>query len=448
MRIGPARAVLIVGLAVVLAGAGCDGGGDNGVSDASSSKCGLEGEAECAPESKRVDLADPAFSHPTDITNPLFPTGTLTQVIQLGDEEGKPARVEATLLPGTKVIDWNGKKVETVVRQFIAYADRRIVEVALDYFAQADDGSVWYFGEDVFNYDEGVVADQEGTWLAGKDGPAGMIMPAKPKAGDVYRPENIPGLVFEEVTIKAVGETIEGPRGPVSGAVLTQEHLMDNTLEDKAFAPGYGESRIKTGDEFVQVALAVPADALQGAPPAELEALSTGAVDVFEAAQAGDWAGASDTLGTVAGAWAAYQAGEVPELLAAQTSEALKALTSAVQARNAAAAGQAAIDLARAGLDLQLRYRPPAEIDLARLGSWARQVLVDAAAGDAAAVAGDAAILETIRDRIAHTLDAGGAERLKGSLVQLRQAADGEDLGAATGAVPALLATIADLRPA
>lgn len=445
MRVGPGRGLVIAGLAVVLTGAGCDSGGG---AEKSSSKCGLEGEAKCAPESKRVDLAEPTFSHPTDITNPLFPTGTLAQVIQLGDEEGKPARVEATLLPGTKVIDWNGKKVDTVIRQFIAYSDRRIVEVALDYFAQADDGSVWYFGEDVFNYEDGVVADQEGTWLAGKDGPAGMIMPAEPKAGDVYRPENIPGLVFEEVTVKAVGETIEGPRGPVAGAVITQEHLMDDTFEDKAFAPGYGESRIQAGDEFVRIALAVPTDALQGAPPAELAALSTGAVGVFEAVQAGDWAAASDTLATVAGAWAAYQAGEVPELFAAQAGEALTALTSAAQARNAAAAGQAAIDLARAGLDLQLQHRPPAEIDLARLGLWARQVLVDAPAGDAAAVAGDVAILETIRDRMAHTLDASGAERLKGSLGQLRRAADGEDLGAATGAVPALLATLADLRPA
>ncbi|HEY3241706.1 MAG TPA: hypothetical protein VGL92_19245, partial [Acidimicrobiia bacterium] len=380
------------------------------------------------------------------ITNPLFPTGTLTQVIQLGDEEGKPARVEATLLPGTKVIDWNGK-VETVVRQFIASSDRRIVEVALDYFAQADDGSVWYFGEDVFNYEDGVVADREGSWLAGKDGPAGMIMPAQPKAGDVYRPENIPGLVFEEVTVKAAGETIEGPRGPVAGAVLTREHLMENTFEDKAFAPGYGESRIKAGDEFVQVALAVPTDALPGAPPAELDALSTGAVAIFNAAGAGDWATASDGLGTLTGAWATYQAGEVPKLLGAQTKGALDALTSAVNARNPATARQAAVDLDRAILDLRLRHRPPAAVDLARLGPWALQVQIDAAAGDAGAVAGDVAILETIRDRMAHTLDAAGAEALKASLAQLRRAADGKDVSAAAGAVPALLATLAGLRP-
>ncbi|CAN5454278.1 hypothetical protein BH18ACT1_BH18ACT1_02430 [soil metagenome] len=71
--------------------------------------------------------------------------------------------------------------------QFVAYGDGEILELATDYYAQADDGSVWYLGEDVTNYDNGRVADHAGTWLAGRDGPAGMIMPANPQAGDVYR---------------------------------------------------------------------------------------------------------------------------------------------------------------------------------------------------------------------------------------------------------------------
>jgi hypothetical protein len=91
------------------------------------------------------------------------------------------------------------------IHQYVAYSGGRILEVALDWYAQADDGSVWYFGEDVFNYEDGVVADTHGTWLAGRDGPPGMIMPANPAGDQVYRPENIPGLVFEEVTVKSTG---------------------------------------------------------------------------------------------------------------------------------------------------------------------------------------------------------------------------------------------------
>jgi len=58
----------------------------------------------------------------------------------------------------------------------VSYVDGRIHEVALDSYAQADDGAVWLFGEDVFRYEDGVVLDKEGTWYAGKDGPPAMIM--------------------------------------------------------------------------------------------------------------------------------------------------------------------------------------------------------------------------------------------------------------------------------
>jgi len=146
-----------------------------------------------------------------------------------------------------------------VVRGLHGHALDHDEKVALDFYAQVDDGSVWYFGEDVFNYEDGVVVDNEGTWLAGKDGPPGMIMPADPKVGNVYRPENIPGVVFEEVTVQAVSQTVGGPRGPVSGAIFVQEHLMDGTIEDKVFAPGYGEFRaqVVSLDELYGVAFAV-----------------------------------------------------------------------------------------------------------------------------------------------------------------------------------------------
>ena len=134
----------------------------------------------------------------------------------------------------------------------------RILEVATDFYAQADDGSVWDFGENVDNYEDGVIVDHEGTWLAGKDGPPGMIMPADPQVGDVYRPENIRGLVFEEVTVKRTGVTVNGPRGPVPGAVFVQERLMEGTIEDKIFAPGYGEfkAQVASLDELYKLALA------------------------------------------------------------------------------------------------------------------------------------------------------------------------------------------------
>ena len=68
------------------------------------------------------------------------------------------------------------------------------------------------------------------------------------------------------------------------------------------------------------------------------------------------------------------------------------------------AAQLAAIRVAQSGLHLELRHRPPAEMDRGRFELWTRKLAVDAEGGDAGGVRGDLATLEWIRDRIARTL--------------------------------------------
>jgi hypothetical protein len=106
---------------------------------------------------------------------------------------------------------------------------------------------------------------------------------------------------------------------------------------------------------------------------------------------------------------------------------ALDALTAAVGARNAARSRRAAIEAARLSLDLQLRYRPAAVINLARFDLWAAQVLVDVAAGDAAAVRGDAFTLVYIRDRILGAVDGTTLGQINTQLLALQVAAIDED---------------------
>jgi hypothetical protein len=114
---------------------------------------------------------------------------------------------------------------------------------------------------------------------------------------------------------------------------------------------------------------------------------------------------------------------------------ALDALGRAVNARNRTEAGNAAIDVAQSALDIELRYRPPAEIDQARFELWARQVLVDAAAGDLRGVRGDTATMEWIVDRFAPTLDKADRARINAHLVGLRESVSfgSEELAAARG---------------
>jgi hypothetical protein len=353
-----------------------------------------------APAARRVDLTRPGFSRPLQITNPLHPTAVTSQVIYGGQVDGMPFRTEFTRLAGRKVIAWEGQRIEAVTMQYLAFSDGRIKEVALDWFAQADDGSVWYLGEDVFNYADGMVADTEGTWQAGtKQAPPAMIMPAAPKTGDVYRPENAPGVVFEEVTVTATGRTVAGPSGPVAGAIVVNELHADGSREDKTFAPGYGQfSTGSPAGDLEAASLAVPVDARQGPVPARLTALSRAARTTYDAVAASRWSDASAAYRSLRKAWADYHPGGT--LIDRQMSTDIASLGKSIMDRSSELARGAALRVAQNDLDLRLRYVPLATIEKARADLWRRQLAADTRAGDQAAAAGDRAALKWTSDRL------------------------------------------------
>jgi hypothetical protein len=421
-----------IGLALVLAAAACGSGGGSAGSGGGSA-------GPSAPASATTASSTACVRNEQGI-----------ECLPLAPDSRRIDRAAVTLLPGTKATTWNGRSVPNRIHQYVAYSGGRILEVALDWYAQADYGSVWYFGQDVFNYEDGVVADTHGTWLTGKDGPPGMIMPANPATGQIYRPENIPGLVFEEVTVKSTGQRVPGPRGMIEGALVISELHVDGATEDKTFAPDYGEFSAGGGGDLEAVALAVPADAVGGAPPASLAVLTGGARSAFAAAAAGGWESVVSRAEAMSAAWAAFKRADgsgAPELLVGQMTGALDALAKAVDARDPARTRQAALWVEQAALDLELRHRPTAEVDLDRLDLWARQLRVDAAARDTGAVAGDVATLQVIWDRSGHIAAPAAAKRVTAGLAALGKAVGGKDPRAAAAAVPALRDAVAAARP-
>jgi hypothetical protein len=401
-----------------------------------------------APDSDRVDRETPTFSDPTRIDNPLFPISELHSAVLVGNNEGRPIKIETTLMPEHEIVEVDGRRIETLESQFISFEDGRIHEVATDWYAQGDDGAVYYLGEDVFNYEDGVVADTEGTWRAGRDGPVAMIMPADPQPGDVFRPENIPGVLMEEVTVRRLDVMVDGPHGPVDGAIVAEEnHTLEGVYEDKWFAPGYGEFFSGVGDSLERLAIGVPTGALEGPVPSELTRLYDAAIEIFDAAASGEWHRAALGLDTLRAAWTAFRGRvDVPPMLAVQMDRALArlagdAMVPAVDDRNAEGSRNAAIAVAQADLDLQLQYRPPVEIDRGRFQLWARQLEADASRIEVVPgfLAGDVTTLEWLWQRFAPTVDEASAAAIESELVELRRAVDDEDTAAVTDASPALL---------
>lgn len=398
-----------------------------------------------APDSQRIDLATPKFSHPTPITNPLHPTSRVEQIIYGGHVDNKPFRTEVTLLPDTKPTPYRGATIDTALIQYVAYLDGRIQEVAIDRYAQADDGSVWYFGEGYSAFEDGKVTDTAGTWVVDDKTPAALIMPAHPRVGDVYRPENVPEVVFEEVRVDKVDMNVPGPSGNISGAMEVNELHMDGTREGKTFAPGYGEFSTGTpGGDLEAVSLASPTDRRPDPAPAEFGALSAAVRAVFEAAADSDAERAKQAVTTLDGAWGAALTKGIPPQSQSQMKRDMGELATAVDVKDWKSAQSAALRVAQNELDLRLLYQRVIDIDLARMALWADQLPIDAAADDAGAVLTDVAALERVWERTRHGVESAGA--VDAALQQLRKVADAEDLSAVDGTTATLKLALAGLR--
>lgn len=153
--------------------------------------------------------AAPAFSTPGKIDNPYLPLTKFTRCELRGTaDDGTRERSVKTLLEKTKPLDVAGRRVAAAVIRDNAYEDGKLVETTLDYYAQADDGTVYYLGEQVKNLKNGKVVDTDGTWLFGRDTDRmGVAMPADPQPGDRYRFEDLPGVTMESNRVEERGRS-------------------------------------------------------------------------------------------------------------------------------------------------------------------------------------------------------------------------------------------------
>jgi hypothetical protein len=195
------------------------------------------------------------FSHPRDISHPYLPLATLQQDILEGTEGGNKVRVERTLMPKKhRTFTIGDQEVDTLVMEDRVFLDGQLEEVALDYFAQDDDGNVYYFGEDVDEYENGKIKNHEGSWLLGKDTPIpGVVLPTHPKVGDKFKLEDVSKDIAEDDEVVSVHETVVVPAGTFRDCIKIKEHLADGTTEYKYYAKGVGAVREtpSDGDELL-----------------------------------------------------------------------------------------------------------------------------------------------------------------------------------------------------
>jgi hypothetical protein len=179
------------------------------------------------------------FHNPLIIDNKYFPLKPGTTFIYKGTKEGEPTR--DTFQITSKVKEIAGISTREIRDNL--YTKGVLTETTQDWFAQDDDGNVWYMGEfttDFTNKEN----PNEGSWQAGvKGGKAGIIMEAQPKVGDTYQQEFLKGVAEDKATVLSLNEKICVPYGCFTNVLKTKEStpLEPNVVSNKYYAKNIGD---------------------------------------------------------------------------------------------------------------------------------------------------------------------------------------------------------------
>ena len=161
------------------------------------------------------------------------------QLILEGKDGKDSSRLVITVLNETKIVGG----VETRIVEEHESVNGKVVEISRNYFAFCkQNGSIYYFGEDVDNYKDGKVADHEGSWLAEGKNKAGVGMPGQILLGARYYQEIAPGVAMDRAEVISMNETLNTPAGNFTKVLKTKESSALEPLdkEFKLYAPGIG----------------------------------------------------------------------------------------------------------------------------------------------------------------------------------------------------------------
>ena len=205
------------------------------------------------------------FHHPLKIDNKYFPLKPGTTFIYKGTKEGDPTRDTFEVTSKVKVI----AGITTREIHDKLFTKGVLTESTQDWFAQDDNGNVWYFGEfttDFTNKEN----PHEGSWQAGvKGAKPGVIMEAQPHVGDTYNQEVAKGVAEDKATVLSLNEKICVPYGCFTHVLKTKEFtpLEPDVVSNKYYAQNIGDIKeisvqgeseeqhlvqIKVGDSIIQ----------------------------------------------------------------------------------------------------------------------------------------------------------------------------------------------------
>jgi hypothetical protein len=193
--------------------------------------------------------------------NPFFPLVPGQQIVLESEEDDLHLEITTCLDDGSNCSTHDGTPVPGVFTVALGGIETRVVEereseggelveISHNFFARClEHGSVFYFGENVEDIEDGEVVSSGGEWQAGVDGAMpGVIMPGIYLLGSRYFQEVAPGVALDrgentrmnltvEVDLEGSGETeLEGCVEVIETSPLDKK----NSQSEKMYCPGVG----------------------------------------------------------------------------------------------------------------------------------------------------------------------------------------------------------------
>ena len=200
------------------------------------------------PELTLPDFGAAKFSNPTTIDNPYFPMTPGMQSVFEGITEEGGRQIPHSIIFTTTDLTKEIMGVNTVVAYIADYSDDQLVEAEIAFYAQADDGTVWFMGEHPEVYEDGVMVEAP-TWIPGlKGAQAGIVMKADPQLDlPSYGQGWGPAVNWtDRGRVVGMGEQTCVPVACYEDVLITEEFNQSepDAIQVKYYAPGVGNVQV------------------------------------------------------------------------------------------------------------------------------------------------------------------------------------------------------------
>jgi hypothetical protein len=184
----------------------------------------------------------------TTVTNPFYPLAPGMKWQYLEKKGRDEAHIFMEVLRTTRLV--MGVRC-VVVQERMMVADK-LKEESSAWYAQHQDGSVWFFGEAIQEHKPGGRISDVGSWEAGINGAqAGVVMPSQWPIGMRFRQNYCRNVAEDmgEIIALAAGVRASVPAGEYTGCLRLREwSMLASGSSKKWFAKGVGLVRTEALD--------------------------------------------------------------------------------------------------------------------------------------------------------------------------------------------------------